>query len=216
MNLNKNNPSDNFKKAYADLAGLVGLDATPKAPVNKEPAPAERVFEPTYSRPDVPPVVMSAPPPTNDFYAPPVVVDKSLTVIAAGTVLTGNITTDGSVSIAGKVTGDVIAKASLLVTGVLVGNASADALTVSNGSIVCEHLDIATTVLLDHTSTIQGNITCDSISINAKVTGGLVVRKTCVLKNTAVVMGNIQTGEISVELGAVLKGSVEITAYAKP
>lgn len=133
----------------------------------------------------------------------------STTTISKGTVIKGDIISDGDIELCGNLNGSVKTKGSLRVSGGLVGDATAKDMTFLNcevrGNMIC-----ATEVTIDDASVLYGNVQAESIVLNGKIRGNIKVRKSAVLQDSAVLWGNLEAGSISIDQGAKLEGEVKI------
>ena len=131
------------------------------------------------------------------------------TTISKGTVIKGDIISDGNIELCGSLNGNVKTKGGLRVSGGLVGDADAGEMTFvsceARGNITC-----ATEVTIDAASVLYGNVQAESIVLNGKIRGNIKVRKSAVLQDSAVLWGNLEAGSISIDQGAKLEGEVKI------
>lgn len=126
-------------------------------------------------------------------------------VITAGMTVTGDITTDGSLDLMGKVNGNVDVAGKLNVTGHITGDSRATEVVAEgakiNGEILSEgyaHIGASTVVV--------GNITATGATIAGAVKGDVDVHGPVVLESTAIVMGNIKSKSVQINNGAVVEG----------
>ncbi|GEM_PF-1684376 len=133
----------------------------------------------------------------------------STTTISKGTVIKGDIISDGDIELCGSLNGSVKTKGSLRVSGGLIGDAAAKEMTF----LTCEvrgNMTCATEVTIDDASVLYGNVQAESIVLNGKIRGNIKVRKSAVLQDSAVLWGNLEAGSISIDQGAKLEGEVKI------
>ena len=78
-------------------------------------------------------------------------------------------------------------------------------------------------VVIGHSGTIEGSLTCTNADIEGQVKGKLTITSTLSLRASAHVEGDVQTGKLAVEPGATfnahcqMKGSVkELKSESKP
>ncbi|MBE5890578.1 MAG: polymer-forming cytoskeletal protein [Lachnospiraceae bacterium] len=134
----------------------------------------------------------------------PEVVDETST-ITSGTVLTGDLTSNGHFDIQGTINGNVKCLGKLVVTGTINGNSEsseffADASKIA-GEVACSG-----TVKIGAGSVIIGNITATSAVIAGAVKGDIDVQGPVVVDTSAVVMGNIKSRSVQINNGAVIEG----------
>lgn len=135
---------------------------------------------------------------------PRVASDESA-VITAGMVITGDITTEGSIDIIGTVNGNVEALGKLNITGHINGNSNAAEIYAESAKINGE-LVSAGAVKVGASSVIIGNITATSAAIAGAVKGDIDVRGPVILDASAIVMGNIKSKSVQINNGAVIEG----------
>ncbi len=141
----------------------------------------------------------------------PVITEElaATTTISKGTVIKGDIISDGDIELCGSLNGNIQTKGNLRVSGGLVGDASAREMTL----LTCEvrgNMTCATELTVDDASVLYGNVQAESIVLNGKIRGNIKVRKGAVLQDSAVLWGNLEAGSISIDQGAKLEGEVKI------
>lgn len=131
--------------------------------------------------------------------------DADTTYITKGTVITGDIDTDGSIDIIGTVEGNVSCKGKIVVGGEITGSINAGELYANNAKI---QGDIKSTgsVKIGVGSVIVGNIEGESAVIAGAVHGDLDVKGPVIVDSTAVIMGNIKSKSVQINNGAVIEG----------
>lgn len=134
---------------------------------------------------------------------------SSTTIISKGTVIKGDILSDGDIELCGSLSGNVKTKGSLRVSGGLIGDASAKDMTFLT-SEVRGNMSCATEVTIDEASVVYGNVQAESIVLNGKIRGNIKVKKGAILQDSAVLWGNLEAGSISIDQGAKLEGEVKI------
>lgn len=126
-------------------------------------------------------------------------------VITAGMSITGDLVSEGSLDIIGKVTGNIDVLGKLNITGHINGNSQAAEIYAEgakiNGEIVSEGA-----VKIGASTVIVGNITATSAAIAGAVKGDIDVRGPVVLDASAIVMGNIKSKSVQINNGAVIEG----------
>ena len=121
----------------------------------------------------------------------PVVVDETST-ITSGTVLTGDVSSNGHFDIQGTINGNVTCLGKLVVTGTINGNSE-------SSEFFADASKIAGSVII-------GNITATSAVIAGAVKGDIDVQGPVVVDTSAVVMGNIKSRSVQINNGAVIEG----------
>lgn len=134
----------------------------------------------------------------------------SVTVIAAGTKIVGDIDTDGALCIEGSVKGNVRVGTKLDLNGKVLGDIEAEDIeiisTAVKGNVVARN-----TVHMDKDTTIVGDVTAKNAEIDGKIKGNLTVSERAHIKVDSILMGNLVSGTVNIEEGAMLKGDISIT-----
>ncbi len=126
-------------------------------------------------------------------------------VITAGTVLTGDLASDGSFNIQGTINGNVTCNGKLVVTGNINGNSAASEFFADVAKIEGEIVSSGT-VKIGAGSVIIGNISAASAVIAGAIKGDIDVQGPVVVDTSAVVMGNIKSRSVQINNGAVIEG----------
>lgn len=126
-------------------------------------------------------------------------------VITTGMVVTGDISTEGSLDVAGTVNGNIDALGKLNITGHVNGNSKAAEIYAENAKINGEIISEGA-VKIESSTVIIGNITASSAAIAGAVKGDIDVKGPVVLDASAIVMGNIKSKSVQINNGAVIEG----------
>ena len=126
-------------------------------------------------------------------------------VITAGTVLTGDLASDGSFNIQGTINGNVTCNGKLVVTGNINGNSAASEFFADVAKIEGEIVSSGT-VKIGAGSVIIGNISAASAVIAGAIKGDIDVQGPVVVDTSAVIMGNIKSRSVQINNGAVIEG----------
>lgn len=133
-------------------------------------------------------------------------------VITAGMEINGDVTTQGSLDLVGRIIGNVSALGKLSITGTIKGNAKAAEVYAEgaqmNGDVVSDGA-----VKVGQSTVIIGNITATSAVIAGAIKGDIDVRGPVILDGSAIVMGNIKSKYVQINNGAVIEGMCS-QAYA--
>ncbi|CRZ34526.1 polymer-forming protein [Herbinix hemicellulosilytica] len=136
--------------------------------------------------------------------------EDEVTVISKGTVISGNISSKGSLDIMGNVTGDVECLGKLTITGKVIGNATAAEIYVNTermeGSINSEG-----SVKIGLGTVVIGDILGTSAVIAGAVKGDIDVNGPVVIDSTAIIKGNIKAKSLQINNGAVVDGFCSLT-----
>ena len=126
-------------------------------------------------------------------------------VITAGMVITGDVSSEGSMDLVGTINGNIDILGKLNITGYINGNSKAAEIFAEgakiNGEIVSEG-----SVKIGASSVVIGNITATSAAIAGAVKGDIDVQGPVVLDSSAIVMGNIKSKSVQINNGAVIEG----------
>lgn len=191
----------NAKTAFSELAAMVGLGK--EAAVEADAPAAESVHSPaaptTLLHTKVAAPASSAP------------VAPGKTIIAAGTIIDGNIRTENSLDCFGKVKGDIVSKGTVTIMGDHTGNIHGNTVVfreaVIHGNIVAEGQ-----VSIGSDTQITGDIQAGGVVLAGTVTGNVQASSLITFHKTAMLTGNVQAARIAVEEGAQISGEVKMGA----
>ena len=132
-------------------------------------------------------------------------VDTETTYITKGTVINGDLETDGSIDIIGVVNGNVTSKGKVVVGGSVTGNIIAGEIY-ANGAKIEGDIKSYSSVKVGVGTMIVGSIEGESAVIAGAVNGELDVKGPVIVDSTAVIMGNIKSRSVQINNGAVIEG----------
>ena len=132
-------------------------------------------------------------------------VSDEVSVITEGTIIKGDIVSNGSLDVRGQVEGNVGCNGKLVVTGVVNGNSSASEFFADAAKIEGEVVSTGT-IKIGLGSVIIGNVTSTSAVIAGAIKGDIDVQGPVVVDTSAVVMGNIKSRSVQINNGAVIEG----------
>ena len=141
-------------------------------------------------------------PVTNNQSTP---VSDEVSVITEGTIIKGDIVSNGSLDVRGQVEGNVGCNGKLVVTGVVNGNSSASEFFADAAKIEGEVVSTGT-VKIGLGSVIIGHVTSTSAVVAGAIKGDIDVQGPVVVDTSAVVMGNIKSRSVQINNGAVIEG----------
>ena len=117
----------------------------------------------------------------------------------------GDIVSEGSMDVIGKITGNIDILGKLNVTGHINGNSKAAEIYAEgakiNGEVASEGA-----VKIGARTVVVGNISATSAVIAGAVKGDIDVCGPVILDTTAIVMGNIKSKSVQINNGAVIEG----------
>ena len=144
---------------------------------------------------------------------------EDTTFITKGTVISGNIESDGDVEVRGRVDGNIRCSGKLIIGGRVTGDIDAGELYSEEANISGE-MRVRGTVKIGVGSVTVGNIYAETAVVAGAVKGDMDVRDEAVLESTAIVVGNIKSKSVDISSGAIVDGfckqeyaSVDIDKY---
>ncbi len=128
-----------------------------------------------------------------------------LATITAGMMVSGDITSEGSLELEGSVTGNINVHGQLKITGNVTGNLQAAEIYAGNAKI---NGDTTCTggVKIESSTVVIGDIQAGSAIIAGAVKGNLDIHGPVILDTSAIVMGNIKSKSVQINNGAVIEG----------
>lgn len=135
----------------------------------------------------------------------PNAISDETTVITEGTNIKGDINSNGSVDVRGRIGGNVTCNGKLTITGVLEGNSNSSEFFADAAKVEGE-VNSTGTVKIGIGSVVIGNITAASAVIAGAIKGDIDVQGPVVVDTSAVVMGNIKSRSVQINNGAVIEG----------
>lgn len=132
-------------------------------------------------------------------------VAEDTTFITKGTVVKGNLETDGCIDIIGTVEGDVDCKGKLIIGGHIIGNVKAGEIYANAAKIEGE-ISTSGSVKIGVGSVVVGNVIAESAVVAGAVNGDIDVQGPVIVDSTAVIMGNIKSRSVQINNGAVIEG----------
>lgn len=131
------------------------------------------------------------------------------TTISKGTVLQGNIETDGDLVIQGHVKGDIICNANLSIFGVVEGTINCNNAYFDNAILVGD-IGCSGNMQLSESTTIDGNVEAYDILNGGRIKGNVTVAEGIHFLATSAIVGDVSASNIEIERGAVIQGNVTI------
>lgn len=133
------------------------------------------------------------------------VATDEVAVITEGMTIRGDVETEGSLDLLGKVIGNIDLLGKLNITGTVEGNSSA-AEVYAEGAHVIGELKSEGALKIGQSSVIIGNIYGSSAVVAGAIKGDIDVKGPVILDSTAIVMGNIKSKSVQINNGAVIEG----------
>ena len=128
-----------------------------------------------------------------------------VTEITKGTVIEGNLSSNGSINVYGKVKGNVSCKGKLMIAGVIVGESNAKEIFVNNAKVDGD-VKSQGTIKIANGSIIIGNVYATSAVVAGAVKGDIDIHGPVIVDGTAVVKGDIKSRSVQINNGAAIEG----------
>ena len=126
-------------------------------------------------------------------------------IITAGMVITGDVSSEGSMDLVGTINGNIDILGKLNITGYINGNSKAAEIFAEGAKINGEILSEGS-VKIGASTVVIGNISATSAAIAGAVKGDIDVKGPVILDSSAIVMGNIKSKSVQINNGAVIEG----------
>lgn len=143
-------------------------------------------------------------PTDNDFSS-----QRQTTVISKGTVITGDLKSEGNIEIYGTLTGGVSTAGNIRISGKQVGDVQGANITLASctvrGNIIATE-----DVIIDNESVVIGDIKAKNLDINGKLQGNVHGKNNITCQSNAVVVGDLNAASITVNNGAKLQGKMQV------
>lgn len=139
--------------------------------------------------------------------------EKQCTVIGKDTKITGNISSEGPIEIAGMVTGDIECDGKLTINGVVKGNSMAADVEI-NAKRLEGNVSSEGNIYIGKGTVLIGDINATEGNIAGAVKGEIDVNGSVILESSAIVKGNIKAKSVQISNGAVVDGYCSLT-YAQ-
>ena len=123
-------------------------------------------------------------------------------IITAGMVITGDVSSEGSMDLVGTINGNIDILGKLNITGYINGNSKAAEIFAEGAKINGEIMSEGSVKI--GASTVV--ITATSAAIAGAVKGDIDVKGPVILDSSAIVMGNIKSKSVQINNGAVIEG----------
>lgn len=133
------------------------------------------------------------------------VVADEVTEITKGTIIEGNLSSNGSINVYGKVKGNVTCKGKLMIAGTIVGESSASEIFVNNAKVDGD-VKSEGTIKIANGSVIIGNVYATSAVVAGAIKGDIDVHGPVIVDGTAVVKGDIKSRSVQINNGAAIEG----------
>lgn len=133
------------------------------------------------------------------------ILSNDTTYITKGTIIKGDIETEGGIDLIGEVQGNVTCAGKLIIGGTIKGNVKAGEIYANAAKIEGE-ITTEESVKIGVGSVVMGNIVANSAVVAGAVNGDIDVHGPVIVDSTAVIMGNIKSRSVQINNGAVIEG----------
>lgn len=127
--------------------------------------------------------------------------------ITKGMCIEGNVTSDGSINVNGKVKGDIKCNGKLVICGTVVGVSTASEVYTNNAKI-CGDIVSDGSIKIGSSSVIIGNVIGTSAVVGGAIKGDLDIKGPVIVDGSAVIQGNIKSRSVQINNGAVIEGII--------
>lgn len=141
--------------------------------------------------------------------ARPPFIRPGATVIAAGATFFGDIRAEGDVEVLGKLKGNLEATGNIRIVGKVLGDVKGEAIVLDSGTVQ-GNITSSSTVSLDETAMVVGDILASDLKSAGKVKGNLQIGRAADFATTALLAGNVIAATIVMAQGARVQGAVRI------
>lgn len=135
--------------------------------------------------------------------------EHEATTISKGTVLHGNIESEGDLIIHGHVKGDIICNSNLSVYGTVEGIINCNNAYFDQAIIVGD-VGCSGNLELTQSSTVDGNVEAYELLNGGRIKGDAMISEHVRFTSTSAIVGNVSANDIQVDRGAVIQGKVTI------
>ncbi len=132
------------------------------------------------------------------------------TIIERGTVINGDLKIKGDLELYGEVVGDVLCEAHVTFDGDVKGNVQCHSGTFTGGFIT-GNVSSKEGIHIGDKTEVFGDIQSNSADILGKVKGNCVLHSEIIIRESGAILGNIDAKNITIEKGATVQGTVNIT-----
>ena len=141
--------------------------------------------------------------------AAPAPVKPAASYLAPGTVLEGQLRSEGDLELAGSFKGSITTTGTVMLRANIKSAVTAGNLNLS-GCTLEGDVTVTGTVTVSEDSRITGNVTARELQCAGEINGDLNISGNTTLEEKARVNGSVVTGTMSVARGAAICGSVEM------
>jgi len=136
--------------------------------------------------------------------------EESMTRIAKGTIVTGDLKSDEAIFVEGRIDGNIIADSDVGINGLVNGDINARNIHFQTAGVKGNTV-AKQSATLDRKAVIVGDITAENMTVDGKIKGTATATEKMVLERNALISGAIIAGGISINDGAKISASITIT-----
>lgn len=132
---------------------------------------------------------------------------EEVTEVTRGTMIDGNIVSEGSMNVYGRIKGNVACRGKLVVCGTIIGSSRGAEIFTNNAKIDGDVTSDGS-IKVGNGTVIIGNVYGTSAVIAGAVQGDIDVHGPVIIDGTAVVQGNIRSRSVQINNGAAIEGMI--------
>lgn len=132
---------------------------------------------------------------------------EEIAEITKGTMIEGNIVSEGSINLYGKIKGNVSCRGKLVICGTIAGSSRGAEIFTNNAKIDGDVTSDGS-IKVGNGSVIIGNVYGTSAVIAGAVKGDIDVQGPVIIDGTAVIQGNIRSRTVQINNGAAIEGMI--------
>ena len=125
-------------------------------------------------------------------------------------VIEGNLNSKSPISLKGILKGNIMSEDDVFVSGNIMGNIRGKNIRIEGGDVE-GNIEAIGDIKIDNRSTIVGEIKANRLELKGMLKGNIKVADSVTFYSESLVSGDVAAGNISMELGAKLKGNIVIS-----
>lgn len=141
--------------------------------------------------------------------ASPVIRIGEITTIAKGTILIGEIRSEGNVNMNGDLKGTITSTGDITVSGKVLGSIDGKDIELK-GAAVQGIINATGNVNIDDASVLVGDINASSLNLTGRVKGNIIVKNEATLNPNSILIGDVTAKRISMHQAKV-QGKIDVS-----
>lgn len=129
----------------------------------------------------------------------------TVAVIPKGTVITGNIETNGKLEMYGEIRGNIVSSEALNLEGDVYGDIHASDISMKEG-FVKGKVEAENNISIQQNTVVLGDVAAQTLQVDGAVQGNLDVKGCVTIGETAIVDGDVTSKSIQIKNGAIISG----------